>query len=107
MTTGSLAKIFTGRRNQKIPTPKVKSGGKINVRRVALIPNPSQREKTKKSKVKKVRPLIARKRDESLIKLIPIKPSERRMEVTTNFFLLDKISIGKNFLNIVVIIKIL
>lgn len=93
--------MFVGRRNQKIPTPKVKSGGKIKVRSVGLIPKPSQREKVKRIKVSKVRAVILRKRYWSPTKFMPTKPRQRIIDVATNFSLLDKVSVGKNLLNVI------
>ena len=105
MTTGSLAKILTGIRNQKIPTPRVKSGGKMRESRVGFIPNPSQRENINKINVRRVRPKIAGRRDESLIKLIPKNSRERKMDVAINFFSLE-ICICIHFLDVVVIFKV-
>ncbi|HSX48829.1 MAG TPA: hypothetical protein VLE44_01055, partial [Candidatus Saccharimonadales bacterium] len=60
---------------------------------VGLIPNPSQREKTKRIIVRKLNALIAGRRYVLSIKLIAMKPRDRRTEVATNFLLLDKMGI--------------
>src|SRR5258708_4597157 len=104
-TTGRRAKTLTGIRNQNIPTPSVKRGGKINDKRDELIPNPSQREMIKRIVVKKVRARIAKSLNELSIKFIPIKPSDNKIEVNINLCSLD-IGICENFLNVFVVIEI-
>src|SRR5260221_5010309 len=105
ITTGSLAKILTGIKNQKIPTPNVKSGGKIRESKVGFIPNPSQREKTKRANVASERAKITGRREESFIKLIPRNPKERRKDVIINLFSLE-ICICVYFLDVFVVFKI-
>lgn len=88
-----------------MPIPSVKRGAKISERSVESIPNPSQREITKRINVAMVSARIAKSLNWSLTKLIPMNPSESSIEVAINFCSLE-ICISEYFLNVLVIIEV-
>ncbi len=77
MTIGSLANKFVGKRNQKSPTPKVKSVGRTKVKRVKSIASPSQRDQINPAIVKSP----SRKKNKNLIgdlqEYVAVIPSAR------------------------------
>ena len=87
MTIGILVKTLVGRRNQKRPTPKVKSVGKTRVIRVMFLPKPSLNDQIKSSNVKRLSSPILKNLYLSSTNCIPMNPRDKNMEVITKRFL--------------------
>jgi hypothetical protein len=111
---GSLVKGLAGSKNQNMPTPKVKATGKTKDKRVIFFPRPSLRLQTKRPRVRSDSPAIAKNLVPPSRNCMPIKPKERRAEVTKNLCLLDiclgnyvigDVHVGIDFLNVCLLLE--
>ena len=94
ITIGILVNMFTGNKNQNIPTLKVNSIGKIKETKVIFLPKPSKNDQKEKTQATSTKIAIAGNLNCPGKNWIKTKPADNRMEeiANLNFFDIDSIN---------------